>query len=146
MTEHAEVPPEIVDRLRAVSLALPEAYEEPAWVGTRWCIRKRNFAHVVAVADGWPPAYARAVGADGADAPDGADGRRMNVLTFRSSGIELDALGNMGHPFFRPPWAPNIVGLVLDAGVGWDEVAELVTESYCVLAPRNLVELVDRPN
>jgi len=25
------------------------------------------------------------------------------------------------------------------------EVAELVTESYCVLAPKKLVELVDRP-
>jgi hypothetical protein len=150
ITEHAEVPPEIVDRLRAVCLALPEAYEEPAWVGTRWCVRKRNFAHVVAVADGWPPAYARAVGAVGAVGAAGpvdgvgADGP-IDVLTFRSSGIELDALGNVGHPFFRPPWAPNIVGLVLDAGVGWDEVAELVTESYCVLAPQNLAALVDRP-
>jgi hypothetical protein len=140
-TEHAEVPPEIVARLRPVCLALPEAYEEPAWVGTRWCVRKRTFAHVVAVADGWPPAYARAVGSVSAE---GAEGP-INVLTFRSSGIELDALGNVGYPFFRPPWAPNVVGLVLDAGVGWDEVAELVTESYCVLAPRNLVELVDRP-
>ena len=138
MTERAEVPPEIVDRLRAVCLGLPEAYEEPAWVGTRWCVRKRNFAHVVAVADGWPPAYARAVGSASKDVP-------INVLTFRSSGIELDALGNVGHPFFRPPWAPNVVGLVLDAGVGWDEVAELVTESYCVLAPASLAALVDRP-
>jgi hypothetical protein len=51
----------------------------------------------------------------------------------------------VGHPFFRPPWAPNVVGLVLDAGVGWDEVAELVTESYCVLAPKNLAARVDRP-
>jgi hypothetical protein len=143
MTEHAEVPPEIVARLRAVCLALPEAYEEPAWVGTRWCVRKRNFAHVVAVADGWPPAYARAVGT--AVGPSRRTGGPINVLTFRSSGIELDALGNVGHPFFRPPWAPNIVGLVLDAGVGWDEVAELVTESYCVLAPKNLAALVDRP-
>jgi hypothetical protein len=140
-TEHAEVPPEIVARLRVPCLALPEAYEEPAWIGTRWCVRKRNFAHVVAVADGWPPAYARAVGSVSAEGSRGP----INVLTFRSSGIELDALGNVGYPFFRPPWAPNVVGLVLDAGVGWDEVAELVTESYCVLAPRNLVELVDRP-
>jgi hypothetical protein len=34
--------------------------------------------------------------------------------------------------------------MVIDAGVDWDEVAELVTESYCVLAPKKLVELVDR--
>jgi hypothetical protein len=40
-------------------------------------------------------------------------------------------------------WFPDIVGLVLDADVDWDEVAELVTESYCALAPKKLVELVE---
>lgn len=69
----------------------------------------------------------------------------MTVLTFRSSGPELEALGDAGHPFFRPVWFPDLVGMVLDADVDWDEVAELVTESYCVLAPKKLVELVVRP-
>jgi hypothetical protein len=45
----------------------------------------------------------------------------------------------------RPKWPPNIVGMVLDAGADWDEVAELITESYCVLAPKRLTELVGRP-
>ena len=66
------------------------------------------------------------------------------MLTFRSSGPELDALAAAGHPFFRPVWFPDIVGMVLDDDVDWDEVAELLTESYCVLAPKKLVELVDR--
>jgi hypothetical protein len=35
--------------------------------------------------------------------------------------------------------------MVLEAGVDWDEVGELLTESYCVLAPKKLVSLVDRP-
>jgi hypothetical protein len=38
-----------------------------------------------------------------------------------------------------------VVGIVFDVGVDWDEIAELLTESYCVLAPKKLVELVDRP-
>ncbi len=135
MTDHADVPLEVVARLRAVCLALPEAYEEPAWVGTRWRIRERTFAHVVMIDAGWPPAYARAAGTDGP----------AIVLTFRSSGPELHALGGAGHPFFRPRWATDIVGMVLDADADWDEVAELLTESYCVLAPRKLVELVERP-
>jgi hypothetical protein len=134
VTEHAEVSPGIVTALRSVCLALPEAYEEKAWVGTRWRIRKRTFAHVLTIESGWPPAYARAAGADGP----------ITVMTFRSSGPELDALGNAGHPFFRPGWWPDIVGMVLDADVDWAEVAELVTESYRVLAPKKLVELVDR--
>ena len=135
MTEHADVPLEIVAGLRSVCLGLPEAYEEPAWVGTRWRIRKQTFAHVVMIDAGWPPGYARAAGSDGP----------MTVMTFRSSGPELAALSKASHPFFKPVWFPDIVGMVLDAGVDWDEVAELVTESYCVVAPKKLVDQVDRP-
>jgi len=135
VTEHADVPVEIVAELRSVCLGLPEAYEEPAWVGTRWRIRKQTFAHVVMIDSGWPPGYARAVGSDGP----------MTVMTFRSSGPELAALSHARHPFFKPVWFPDIVGMVIDAGVDWDEVAELVTESYCVVAPKKLVDLVDRP-
>lgn len=135
MSERADVPPEIVGKVRSVCLGLPEAVEEQAWVGTRWVIRKQNFAHVVRIESGWPPGYARAAGSDGP----------LTVMTFRSSGPELDALSNAGRPFFKPVWFPDIVGMVLDAGVDWDEVTELVTESYCILAPKKLVELVGRP-
>ncbi|GLZ30064.1 hypothetical protein Lesp02_22540 [Lentzea sp. NBRC 105346] len=124
-----------VERLREICLALPEAYQEQAWVGTRWCVRKKNFAHVLTIADGWPPAYARAAGQDGP----------VTVLTFRASGQELDALANAGHPFFKPVWFPDIVGMVLDAATDWAEVTELLTESYCLLAPKTLVERVRRP-
>jgi predicted DNA-binding protein (MmcQ/YjbR family) len=131
----AEVPPEIVARLRAVCLELPETYEEPAWTGTRWRVRGRTFAHVVRIEVGWPPAYARAAGTDGP----------VTVVTFRSSGGELEALSHLGPPFFRPRWAPDVVGMVLDAGVDWGEVAELVTESYRVMAPKKLGASVDEP-
>jgi hypothetical protein len=113
----------------------PEAYEEQAWVGIRWRIRKRTFAHVLLIDSGWPPAYARAAGSDGP----------INVMTFRSSDGELEALRHAGYPFFKPRWRPDIVGMVLDAGTDWEEVAELITESYRVLAPKGLVERLDRP-
>jgi hypothetical protein len=135
MVEPADVPLEIVAKLRSVCVALPEAYEEQAWVGTRWRIRKRTFAHVLMIDSGWPPVYARAAGSDGP----------ISVMTFRSSGPELEALRNASYPFFSPRWPPDIVGMVLGAGADWDEVAELITESYCVLAPKRLVGLVDRP-
>ena len=66
-------------------------------------------------------------------------------MTFRSSGPELDALSRSGHPFFRPGWGTNVVGMVLDADTDWDEVAELITESYCIMAPKKLAAAVDRP-
>jgi hypothetical protein len=130
-----DAPRAVVAKLRAICLALPEASEEEAWVGTRWCVRKKNFAHVVGITDGWPPAYAKAAAVDGPG----------TVLTFRVAGPELDALAGGGAPFFKPPWFADIVGLVLDERTDWDEVAELITESYCVLAPQRLVALVDRP-
>lgn len=124
-----EVAPETVARLRAICDRFPEAYEEPAWVGTRWRIRQHTFAHVVAIVDGRPQAFARAAGNDGP----------LPVLTFRSSGPELEALKATGAPFFKPPWWSDIVGVVLDATTDWQEVAELLTESYCLLAPKKLV-------
>jgi len=46
---------EIVERIGAVCLALPEVREEDAWVGTRWRVRTKTFAHVLTVDAGWPP-------------------------------------------------------------------------------------------
>jgi hypothetical protein len=35
--------------------------------------------------------------------------------------------------------------MLLGAAVDWDEMAELLTDSYCVLAPKKLAALVRRP-
>ncbi len=124
MTEYADVPPDIIARLRSVCLGLPETVEQQAWAGTRWRIRTRTIAHVLTV--------------DSAAGP-------VTTMTFRSSGPELDALTHAGHPFYRPGWGSDVVGMIIDDGVDWDEVTELVTESYCLLAPKKLAALVDRP-
>jgi hypothetical protein len=129
------VTPEIVDNVRAICLPLPEAYEETAWVGTRWRIRTRTFAHVLSINDGWPPAYARAAGTDGP----------MTVVMFRSSGAELNTLRSAGHPFFGPPWRADEVGMAIEPDTDWSEVSELVRESYCLLAPKRLAATVVRP-
>jgi predicted DNA-binding protein (MmcQ/YjbR family) len=124
VTEYADVPPDALDRLRSTCLALPEVHEQQAWAGTRWRIRRATFAHVLTV-----------------DGPDGPS----THLSFRSSGEELDALLAGGHPFYRAGWGTNVVGMVLDDRTDWDEVAELVTDSYCLQAPKRLAARVDRP-
>jgi hypothetical protein len=131
----SDVPIEILTRLRPICLGLPEVYEEPAWVGVRWRVRKKTFAHVLPVESDWPAAYAKAAATD----------EPVIVMTFRAQGPELDAIGNAGHPFFYAGWGRDVVGLVFDDDTDWAEVAELVTESYCVLAPQKLIALVDRP-
>jgi hypothetical protein len=122
--EYADVEASVLDQLRGVCRGLPEAHEKQAWAGVQFRIRNRTFAHVLAV--------------DSADGP-------VTMMVFRSRGAELDALRRVGHPFFRPAWGKDGVGMILDDEVDWDEVAELLTESYCVMAPKKLVALVDRP-
>jgi hypothetical protein len=128
MAERGAAAPEIVARLRAICAALPETEEEPAWIGTRWRVRNKTIAHVVAIEADWPKVYGRAFNATGP----------MTVVTFESSGEELTALSNLGPPFHRPSWRRTVVGLSIDDDTDWTEVAELITESYRVLAPKSL--------
>ena len=132
MNAHAAVSEAIVSRLRAICLEFPEAYEEQAWTGTRWMIRKKNFAHVLAIESGWPPAYARAAKSEGP----------MTVLTFRSS-ARLDAPRFSRAPFFKPVWWPDIAGMAIDARTDWDEVSDLLAGSYRLLAPKKLAAQLD---
>ncbi len=129
-----KVPDEILARLRLACLDLPEAHEARAWVGTRWMIGRKNFAHVLMIDAGWPPAYAQAAGTDGPAC----------VLTFRAPLPALSSPRFRRQPFFRPMWFPNIVGRFVDTQTDWDDVALLVIGSYCVLAPKKLVQRVDR--
>jgi hypothetical protein len=135
MTDQRDISGAFVARVRAVCLGLPETYEEDAWVGTRWRVRKRTFAHVLAIEAGWPVAYARAADDDGPSC----------VLMFRSRGPELEVLRNIGRPFFAPVWRSDEVGLMLDENTDWEEVAELITDSYRAQAPRNLAARVRPP-
>jgi hypothetical protein len=131
-TPRRDVPKPILDKLRKICLGLPEAREEKAWVGTRWRIRKETFAHVVMIDKGWPPAYARAAKSDGP----------LCVLTFQSLAPTVDPQTFSQRPYFRPPWRPDIVGRVLETKPDWTEIENLITASYCLLAPKKLAEMV----
>jgi hypothetical protein len=117
---------------RGVCLALPEAYEEQAWVGTRWMVRRRTFAHLLEIVDGYPPSFAAAAGTAGP----------ATVLTFRSEGTELDAI-LAGPASFGPLWNRGDVGIRLDLHADRDELAELVVDSYRLRAPKTLLRRLD---
>ena len=124
---------DVVARVAATGLALPDAYEEDAWTGVRWRVRKKTFAHVLVAQEGYTSAYRDVTGIS----------EPTTVLTFRSSGDELLALTHAGPPFYQPPWSPTIVGMALNHDTHWDEVAELVTESYRFCAPQKLSRRLD---
>lgn len=121
-----DVPDDVIARLRELCLDLPDAHEERAWVGVRWMVRKRTFAHVLGV--------------------EVDDGERLIVLSFRSAGDELETLRHAGRPFLVLGWGRDALGMALDGTTDWTEVRELVVESFCVMAPKKLVALVDRPD
>jgi hypothetical protein len=125
---------DVVARVASTALALPAAYEEDAWTGVRWRIRQRTFAHVLVAQEGYTSSYRTVTGIA---AP-------TTVMTFRSEGPEALALEDAGHPFYKLPWSPTAMGMVLEAGTDWTEVAELLTESYRFCAPRKLARLLDR--
>jgi hypothetical protein len=131
--ERVEPDAEVVARLGATALALPEAHEEDAWTGVRWRIRTRTFAHAMVAPPGCESSFRYLSGF--------AD--PTTVLTFHATGDELLALVHAGLPFYKPPWSPTIVGIVLDDDTDWAEVADLVVESYRVCAPKKLVRLLD---
>jgi hypothetical protein len=134
-TDRIEPDAELVARLAGTALGLPEAYEEDAWTGVRWRIRAKTFAHVMVAQQGFESSFRDLTRVEDP----------TTVLTFHATGDELLALVHAGLPFYRPPWSPTIVGMVLDDDTDWAEVADLVTESYRFCAPQKLARLLDPP-
>ncbi len=119
-------------RVRPAALALPGVVEEQAWTGVRWRVRGRTFAHVLVVEDGRPQGYAAALPCDDP----------CCVVVLRSSGAELDALAHAGPPFAVVPSREGVVLVDLAGPVDDDELRELVTESWLLLAPPALAARV----
>ncbi len=128
MSSPGDVPPEVLNRLRTICGQLPEAYEEPAWIGVRWRIRRRTIAHVYAPDPERHPGYASLFGAD----------EEPVVMTFRVPADDLLGLTADGFPFLRAAWGPNVVVAVLGEHTDWTELTELITDSYREMAPKFL--------
>jgi hypothetical protein len=118
--ERPDVPLAWIDRLRAL-LDFPACVEEPAWTGVRWRVGGATVAHVF-----------------------GGEDQRFRI-TFRAEVDEVMAFEHLGEPYFRASWGRNVVGLLLDDGTDWEELAELLTDSYCLQAPAGLAAQVPRP-
>lgn len=119
--DRPDVPDPLVDRIGAVLTALPQCVEEPAWIGVRWRVGHATVAHVFGGED------------------------QLFRVTFRADPDEVMALQHLGPPYFKADWGSNVVGLLLDDATDWDELGELLTDSYCIMAPEHLAGTVARP-
>ena len=50
---------------------------------------------------------------------------------------------SIGHPFFASRAGRDRIGVLLTDDTDWEEIRELVTESYRILAPKKLTALLD---
>ena len=126
----AEVPEEIVERVRGLCLALPEVTVrvDESRTSTRstaysFEIRRRSFCLLVATAD--------------------AAGRPVPILVLRADPGEREALLSVGRPFFAPRAGPGRIGVLLADNTDWGEIRELVTDSFRMLAPKKLAALLE---
>ena len=111
-----------IARVRALCLALPEAVEKPFGDHTAPAFRVRNkFFAMLA-----------------------EDGSTMNVKG--AKGVQGILLSSDPERFFVPKYVGHIgwVGVRLDLSQppDWDELAEMIAESYCLVAPKRLAARV----
>jgi hypothetical protein len=118
MAERPDVPRAWVRRLSRLLEAFPECCEEDAWVGVRWRVGQATVAHVFGGED------------------------QLFRIVFRAEPDEVMAFAHLGPPYFRAGWGGNVVGMVLDDDTDWQELAECLTDSYCLQAPARLVDRV----
>ena len=114
----------LLDRVRKLCLALPEAFELEAWGHPTFRVgsgRGRMFC--TAAADG-------------------------SSITVKADPGEREALLAQGEPFYLPAYVGDKgwLGVRLDEpGVDWEEVAELIATSYCLIGPKRLAAQVTSP-
>ena len=103
-------------RIRTMCLGLPEAYEEETWGVATFRVRKKIFAMV-------------------------ADERDATTASLKSSREDQAAMLAQGDPFFYPPYvgSKGWIGIDLRSSpLDWEEVAEIVQDSYRLVAPKRL--------
>ena len=120
------MPPRPVARLRKLCLALPEAHEVEAWGEPTFRVRNKMFA-----------TYASPNNHHG--------GGRPAVWCKAAPGNQALMVRAAPKRFFVPPYVgpSGWIGVYLDGDVDWSELAELLTDSYRLVAPKRLLARID---
>jgi hypothetical protein len=131
-TSPIEIPGDVLPRVDALCMALPEVTVriDASLVRSRstaysFDVRRRSFCLLVA-------RQART-------------GRPAPLLVLRADPDEREALLAAGYPFFPTRAGRDRIGVWLTDFTDWEEIRELVTESYRRLAPKKLIALLEEP-
>ena len=114
-----------LDRLRAICLALPEATERETWGQATFRVRDKIFAM----------------------AGEGSARGRQAVACKARPGLQPVLVEASPDRFFVPPYVgpTGWIGVYLGDETDWDELADLVEESFRMTAPKRVAALLDQP-
>jgi hypothetical protein len=113
----------VVDRVEAICLALPEAtMRSEAW-GRLFNIRRNTFCFLTARAT--------------------PERTYVPLVVLRTDPEERKVLLEIGPPYFDSRGGFGRIEVLLDDDTDWEEIRELVTESYRTLAPKKLIARLD---
>jgi hypothetical protein len=76
-------------------------------------------------------------------ATEDSTGKPVPLLVLRADPDERDVRLSIGHPYFASRAGHDRVVVLLTDGTDWEEIRELVTESYRILAPNKLSARLD---
>ncbi|ROO86349.1 putative DNA-binding protein (MmcQ/YjbR family) [Actinocorallia herbida] len=113
----------VITRIREICLRLPEALEKPFGGHTSPAFRVRNKLFVMTSEDGLS-------------------------MTFKAGpGVQEALVSDAPEQFFVPPYvgSKGWVGARLDVPQDWAEIADLIEDSYRLIAPRRLGASIVRP-
>jgi len=120
------MPPSPLTRLRKLALALPEAHEVEAWGEPTFRVKNKLFAMFAA-----PNNH--------------HGGGRPAVWVKAAPGNQQLMIAANPERFFSPPYVGKSgwVGVWLDQSPDWNEVKELLGDSWRMTAPKTLLKKVD---
>lgn len=116
--------PRLLERVRAICLAWPESAEKIAWGGPTFRVKDKLFAMYLDDHHG--------------------DGR-IALWVKAPPGVQELLVEAEPERFFRPPYVgpSGWIGIRLDGGVDWGEIADFLADGYRLAAPKRLARGFD---
>jgi hypothetical protein len=120
------VPDDPIAAVRGICMAFPEVTERPSHGAPTWFVRDKK-VFVTFWHDGHH------------------DHDFPHLWCAAAPGVQAELIAASPATYFRPPYVGHRgwLGVRLDAGIGWDEVAELCEDAYRAVAPVTLVRRLD---
>lgn len=111
----------VIERLRAICLDFPEALERETWEAPTYRVRDKIFAM------------------------QRSNEGQIELWCKANPGVQEMLVAAEPDRYFVPPYVgpKGWIGIRLDGEVDWDDVADLVSESYRLIAPKRLVNALD---